>query len=82
MATRDRRTLEAGADVAHPLLWNIWRPREHGPDLIFLWNVLELVILTCPKVNHRPEEAAPSEHTGFESQIFLPLALPRIFSEM
>lgn len=81
MAPRDRRTQEAEADVAHSLLWNIWRPKEYRPNLIFLWNVLELVILTCPKVNHGPEEAARSEHAGFESQIFLPLALPRIFSK-
>lgn len=32
-------------------------------------------------MNHGPEEAARSEHAGFESQIFLPLALPRIFSK-
>lgn len=81
VAPRDHQTQEEEADVAHSLLWNIWRPKEYRPNLIFLWNVLELVILTCPKVNHGPEEAARSEHAGFESQIFLPLALPRIFSK-
>lgn len=30
-------------------------------------------------MNHRAEETAPSEPVGFESQIFLPLALPRTF---